>query len=56
MVNYVSVLDQVHELQILASKLKDLKVEIPESLQVAAIIAKLPPGWNDYKNKLMHSS
>ena len=56
MVDYVSVLDQVHELQILASKLKDLKVEIPESLQVAAIIAKLPPGWNDYRNKLMHSS
>ena len=39
MVDHISVLDQVHELQILVSKLKDLKVDVGEPLQVGAIIA-----------------
>ena len=39
----VLVLDQVHELQILVNKLRDLSINIPESFQVGAIIAKLPP-------------
>ena len=56
MVDHISVLDQVHELQILVSKLKDLKVDVGEPLQVGAIIAKLPPSWNDYRNKMLHSS
>ena len=56
MVDHISVLDQVHELHILVSKLKDLKVDVGEPLQVGAIIAKLPPSWNDYRKKLLHSS
>ena len=52
MVDHISVLDQVHELQILVSKLKDLKVDVGEPLQVGAIIVKLPPSRNDYRNKL----
>ena len=56
MVDHISVLDQVHELQILVSKLKDLKVDVGEPLQIEAIIAKLPPSWNDYRKKLLHSS
>ena len=56
MVDHIYVLDQVSELQILVSKLKDLKVEVGEPLQVGAIIAKLPPSWNDYRKKLLHSS
>lgn len=56
MIDYTSVLDQVHELQILVSKLKDLKIDISEPLQVGAIIAKLPLSWNDYRKKLLHSS
>ena len=55
MVDHISVLDQVHELQILVSKLKDLKVDVGEPLQVGAIIAKLPPSWNDYRKKLLQS-
>ena len=35
----VSVLDQVHELQILVNKLRDLSINIPESFQVGAITA-----------------
>ena len=42
MVDHILVLDQVHELQILVSKLKDLKVDVGEPLQVGSIIAKLP--------------
>ena len=55
MVDHISVLDQVHELQILVSKLKDLKVDVSGPLQVREIIAKLPPSWNDYRRKLLHS-
>ena len=56
MVDNVTVMDQVHELQILVSKLKDVKVEVPESLQVGGIIAKLPPSWNGYVKKLLHTT
>ena len=49
-----SVLDQVHDLQVLISKHKDLGVENFESLQVRAIISKLPPSWNDYQKKPLH--
>jgi hypothetical protein len=33
----ISVMDQVHELQVLVNKLRDLKVEVSEPLQVEAI-------------------
>ena len=55
-VDNVSVMDQVHELQILVSKLKDVKVEAPESLQVGGTIAKLPRSWNGYVKKLLHTT
>ena len=56
MVDNVSVLDQVHELQILVNQLRDLSINIPESFQVGVIIAKLPPSWNNFKKKLLHMS
>uniref|UniRef100_A0A2N9HPB4 Retrovirus-related Pol polyprotein from transposon TNT 1-94-like beta-barrel domain-containing protein n=1 Tax=Fagus sylvatica TaxID=28930 RepID=A0A2N9HPB4_FAGSY len=56
MVDNISVMDQVHELQVMVNKLKDLKVVVAENLQVGAIIAKLPPSWNDYRKKLMHTT
>ncbi|XP_065621379.1 uncharacterized protein LOC136064076 [Quercus suber] len=43
MLDSVSVLDQVHELQILVNKLRDLSINILESFQVGVIITKLPP-------------
>ena len=52
----VSVLDQVLELQILVNKLRDLSINIPESFQVSAIIAELPPSWNNFRKKLLHMS
>ena len=51
MVDTKSVLDQIHELQIIVAKLQELKVEISESFQVRAIIAKLPQSWNDYSKE-----
>lgn len=55
MVDIKSILDQIHELQIIVAKLRELKVEISESFQVGAIIAKLPQSWNGYRKKLLHS-
>lgn len=52
----VSILDQVHEFLILISKFKDLNITIPEKLIVGGIIAKLPPSWNGYRKKLLHTS
>ena len=54
MIDHIFVLDQVYELQILVSNLKDLNIQVPESLQVRAIISKLPPSWNDCRIKLLH--
>jgi hypothetical protein len=56
LVDNISVMEQVHELQVLVNKLWDLKVEVSEPLQVGAIIAKLPPNWNDYRKKLTHTT
>ena len=36
-------MDQGHDLSVMISKLKEHKIQISESLQVGAIIAKLPP-------------
>jgi len=55
MVDNIFIMDQVHELQVLVNKLRDLKVDVSEPLQVGAIIAKLPLNWNDYRKKLIHT-
>lgn len=44
-------LNQVHQLQVLVSKLKDLKVELPENFQFFVIIAKLPYAWRNKHKK-----
>ena len=54
MLDNISVLDQVHELQILVNKLHDFSINIPEPFQVGAIIAKLPPSWNYFRKKFLH--
>ena len=55
MIDNVSVMNQVHELQVLISKLKDLGVEVPKALQVRGIIAKYFSSLNDYR-KLLHTT
>lgn len=54
LINKISIMDHVHELQILINRLRDLKIIIPKLLQVEAIIMKLPPTWNDYRKKLLY--
>ena len=54
MMDNVSDLGQMHELQILVHKLNDLFIKIPELFQVGAVIAKLPPSWNNYRKKLLY--
>ncbi|XP_042401175.1 uncharacterized protein LOC121991231 [Zingiber officinale] len=56
MIDNKSVMDQVDELLVLVSRLKDLKIEVFDPLQVAAVIAKLPTTWNGYIKKLLHTS
>nr|GEX83649.1 copia-like retrotransposon [Tanacetum cinerariifolium] len=49
------ILDQVHELQILVNKLNVLSIPISETLQVAAIVSKLPHSWNDISKKSINN-
>jgi len=51
-----SIMDQVHEIQMLISKLSDLDIKVPDSLQVGAILSKLPLSWNKYRKKMLHST
>jgi len=50
------ILAQVHELQVIVNKLRTVKIDIPESFQVGAIIAKLPNSWKGYRKKLLHNT
>nr|XP_027100885.1 uncharacterized protein LOC113720045 [Coffea arabica] len=55
MLDNKSVMNQVDELLLLVSRLKDLSIEVSDQLQVGAVIAKLPSTWNDYWKKLLHT-
>jgi hypothetical protein len=39
---YKSIVDQIHGIQLLISKLSDLDIKVPDSLQVEAALSKLP--------------
>ncbi|KAI9156320.1 hypothetical protein LWI28_004333 [Acer negundo] len=54
MIDEMPILSQVHELQIIVNKLRVLKIELPESFQVGAIIAKLPQSWKGYRKMILH--
>ncbi|KAI3767273.1 hypothetical protein L2E82_17365 [Cichorium intybus] len=56
MVDDRSIMEQVHELQVLVNKLTTLSIALPELFQVGAIIAKLPPSWRDFSKRMMHKS
>ncbi|XP_073059693.1 uncharacterized protein [Primulina eburnea] len=49
-------LPQVHELQVIVNKMRAVEIELPESFQVGAIIAKLPSTWKSYRKRILHSS
>ena len=54
MLDSIPILDQVHELQVLVNRFRDLKVIPPDNFQVGAIISKLPSIWNGYRKKFLH--
>ena len=54
MIDTKSILDQIHDLQMLIMILYKMKVEISKSFQVREIITKLPPSWNDYRKNPLH--
>ena len=56
MVDDRSILEQVHELQVLVNKLTALSIPLPEIFQVGVIIAKLPHNWKDFSKRMMHKS
>lgn len=48
------IIDQVHELLVLVSKLHELKIVFLDPMIVGAIMVKLPQTWNNYRKKLLH--
>ena len=50
MVDSKTVARQVEELQMLLHEMAAENVTLCETFQVAALIDKLPPGWEDFKN------
>nr|KAJ0225474.1 hypothetical protein LSAT_V11C100003670 [Lactuca sativa] len=56
MVDDKSIMEQVHELQVMVNKLNALTISLPELFQVGVIIAKLPPSWKDFSKRMIHKS
>ncbi|RVW11835.1 hypothetical protein CK203_085643 [Vitis vinifera] len=54
MIDSITLINQVEELQILINKIHVEGMMINEAFQVASIIEKLPPSWKDFKNYLKH--
>ncbi|GJU18356.1 copia-like retrotransposon [Tanacetum coccineum] len=51
-----TIMEQVHELQVLVNKLKALSVPITEAFQVGAILTKLPPSWKSFSKKMLNKT
>jgi hypothetical protein len=49
-----SVVEQIHELQLIAQDLAQFECVIPESFQVNSILAKLPTSWHDFVTARRH--
>ncbi|XP_073120603.1 uncharacterized protein [Henckelia pumila] len=54
MIDSKSVISQVQELQVILHDIHAEDMVLSETFQVAAIIEKFPPAWNDFKNYLKH--
>ncbi|XP_022892925.1 uncharacterized protein LOC111407576 [Olea europaea var. sylvestris] len=52
----ITLLLQVHELQVIVNKLNAVNIEISKTFQVRAIVTKLPRTWKGYRKKVMYSS
>nr|AAS07263.1 putative gag/pol polyprotein [Oryza sativa Japonica Group]ABF98438.1 retrotransposon protein, putative, Ty1-copia subclass [Oryza sativa Japonica Group] len=54
MVDDRSLVEQAHEIQMLAKELKNNNCELPDKFVAGGIIAKLPPSWSDFATSLKH--
>nr|BAB03249.1 polyprotein [Oryza sativa] len=54
MVDDRSVVEQAHEIQMLAKELENNNCELPDKFVAGGIIAKLPPSWSDFATSLKH--
>ena len=54
MVENRSVVEQAHELQIMAKELELLKCVLPYKFFAGCIVAKLPPSWRNFATSLKH--
>nr|AAM19019.1 putative polyprotein [Oryza sativa Japonica Group] len=54
MVDDRSVVEQAHEIQMLAKELENNNCELPDKFVAGDIIAKLPPSWSDFATSLKH--
>ncbi|GKD45818.1 copia-like retrotransposon [Tanacetum coccineum] len=51
-----TIMEQVHELQVLINKLKALSIPIKEAFQVGAILTKLPTSWKSFSKKMLNKT
>ncbi|XP_038715024.1 uncharacterized protein LOC120008715 [Tripterygium wilfordii] len=56
MIDSKSVVAQVEEFQLLLYKIETEGVNLGKAFLVGTVIEKLPPGWSNYKNRLMHKT
>ena len=49
MVDSITVISQVHEIQVILHEIQAQGMILSETFQVAAIIEKLPLGWKNFK-------
>ncbi|XP_038679428.1 uncharacterized protein LOC119980704 [Tripterygium wilfordii] len=56
MVDSKFVVAQVEEFQLLMHEIEAEGMNLSEAFLVGTVIEKLPPGWSDYKNRLMHKT
>jgi hypothetical protein len=54
MVENRSVVEQAHEVQIMAKELELLKCVLPDKFVAGCIVAKLPPSWRSFATSLKH--
>jgi len=54
MVDDRSVVEQAHEIQMLAKELQNNECELPDKFVASGIIAKLPPTWSSFATTLKH--
>ena len=54
MVEYHSVVDQAHDIQVRVKELENFGCVLPEKFVAGCIIAKLSPTWADFATSLKH--